>query len=451
MDKRVCVIGGGISGLCVAYRLKKAGIDVTLFEKGQKAGGNITTEIRDGFLYEHGPNSALASRELLGLIDELGLTDEIAKIDPNSKKRFIIRDGKLVALPSGLGDFVRGKAFSGKAKLRLLKEPLVPGNSSNGESVASFFERRLGKEVVDYAVDPFISGIYAGDPTQLSVKHAFPKLFDLEKNFGSLLKGALFSKKDKTARLPKGTPRSVTFKRGMQAMSDALAKQLGDSIRLGTAVTRIQRNGDNGYTVASDQGEEVFDAVVLSTPAGAASRLTAELDPPLSQVLGGVYYAPVSVVITGFKSEHVGTDPAGFGFLVPGSEQRKVLGSLWTSSVFENRAPDGHHIFTTFIGGSRNPALSERSGAELIVIALDELRQLMGTTGEPVLTAVKKWERAIPQYNIGYEKVIDAIEDSQKNNDGFYLCSNFYKGISVGDCVKNGIATAENVVEYLIK
>ena len=195
----------------------------------------------------------------------------------------------------------------------------------------------------------------------------------------------------------------------------------------------------------------MFDAIILSTPAGAASRLTTELDPSLSRALDGVYYAPVSVVITGFKSEHVGTVPAGFGFLVPGSEERKVLGSLWTSSVFENRAPDGHHIFTTFIGGSRNPALSERSEAELIEIALDELRSLMGTTGEPVLTAVKKWERASPQYNIGYEKVVAAIEDSQNNNDGFYVCSNFYKGISVGDCVKNGTATAENIVQFLSK
>src|SRR6476620_1140483 len=260
MDKRVCVIGGGISGLCVAYQLQKSGVDVTLFEKGTKVGGNITTEIRDGFLFEHGPNSALASRQLLGLVDELGLTGEIAQTNPNSKKRYIVRDGRLVALPSGIGDFVRGKAFSGKAKLRLLKEPLVRGGSSPDESVASFFERRLGKEVVDYAVDPFISGIYAGDPSQLSVRHAFPKLYDLEKNFGSLLKGALFSKKDKTSRLPKGTPRTLTFKRGMQALSEALAERLGASVRLETGVIDIRKTSDGRYSVLTGSGEETFDA-----------------------------------------------------------------------------------------------------------------------------------------------------------------------------------------------
>jgi len=449
MSKRVCVIGGGISGLCVAYRLRKAGVDVTLFEKGPKVGGNITTVIRDGFLYEHGPNSALASRELVDLIEELGLTNEIAKPSPNAKRRYIVRGSKLVALPSGLADFISSKAFSGKAKIRLLKEPLVPGNSSDDESVAGFFERRLGKEIVDYAVDPFISGIYAGDPARLSVKHAFPKLFDFEKNFGSLLKGGLFSKKDKTARLPKDTPRSITFRNGMQAMSDALARELGGSIRLETSVEEVRKNETGSYTVRTRPGEEIFEAVVISTPAGAAARLTGGLDDALSQALESVYYAPVSVVITGFKSEQVATDPIGFGFLVPGLEKRRVLGSLWTSSVFDNRAPEGYHIFTTFVGGSRNASLGERSESELIEIVLEELTSLMGTSGGPVLTAVKKWERAIPQYNIGYEKVIDAIEASQADNKGFFLCSNFYKGISVGDCVKNGITTAGNVAEYL--
>jgi oxygen-dependent protoporphyrinogen oxidase len=449
MGKRVCVIGGGISGLCVAYRLRKAGVDVTLFEKGANVGGNITTEIRDGFLFEHGPNSALASRELLGLIEELGLTDEIAKTNPNSKKRFIVREGKLAALPSGFADLIRNKALTGKAKLRLLKEPFVRGGADEDESVGSFFERRLGKEIVDYAVDPFISGIYAGDPYKLGVKHAFPKLFDLEKNFGSLLKGALFSKKDKTARLPKGTPRSITFKRGMQTLPDAIASKLGNSIRLNTGVAAIRNDSSDRYTVVTADGEEMFDAVVICTPARAAANLTNVLDSDLSRSLESVNYAPVSVVITGFKNDSVGFDPSGFGFLVPGLEHRKILGSLWTSSVFEGRAPAGYHIFTTFIGGSRNAELGQRSDSELISIALDELRSLMGTTGEPVLTAIKKWERAIPQYNIGYEKVITAIERSQANNKGFFICSNFYKGISVGDCVKNGIATAEKVAEYL--
>jgi oxygen-dependent protoporphyrinogen oxidase len=450
-DKRVCVIGAGVSGLCAAYRLKTFGAEVTLFEGSAKAGGNITSETRDGFLFEHGPNSALASRELVDLIDELGLTGEIAKTNPNSKKRFIVRGGELVALPSGFGDFVGGKAFSGKGKLRLLKEPFVRGGSSENESVASFFERRLGKEVVDYAVDPFISGIYAGDPAQLSVRHAFPKLYEFEKNHGGLLKGALFSKRAKTAPLPKDIPRSLTFRRGMQSLSDALAQKLGDSLKLSTAVTSVRKDENGKYRVATDRGEESYDALVLSTPAGAASRLTPEFEPTLSEALSSVYYPPVTVVITGFRSEDVGVDPAGFGFLVPGSERRSVLGSLWTSSVFEGRAPEGHHIFTTFIGGSRNAELGELSEHELVEIALDELRSLMRTTGEPVLTAVKKWDRAIPQYNIGYDKVVSAIENTQIGSRGFYICSNYYKGISVGDCVKNGIATAGAVSEYLAK
>jgi len=449
MSKRVCVIGGGISGLCVAYRLKRSGVDVTLFEKSESAGGSIKTVIRDGFLYEHGPNSALASRELLDLIGELGLSEQIAVPNPNAKNRLVVRGGKLAALPSSISSFINSRTFTVKAKIRLLKEPFVPAGSNPGESVAQFFERRLGKEIVDYAVDPFISGIYAGDPQKLSIEHAFPKLYHLEQKHGSILRGALFSKKDKAVRLPKGTPRSITFKNGMQTLSDALAGKLGASLRLETSVNEIRGSLQNRYVIKNDSGDEKFDAVVVSTPARAAARLTAVIDAGLSKTLDGIYYAPVSVVITAFKCDQVTADAAGFGFLVPGVENRRILGSLWTSSVFENRAPDGYHIFTTFIGGSRGARLCELSDSEIVTIVLEELDSILGISGEPVFSVVKKWERAIPQYNIGYEKVTDAIEKFQSNNRGFFFCSNFYKGISVGDCVKNSAATAADVLEFL--
>lgn len=449
MKKRVGVIGGGISGLCVAHRLRRSGIDVVLFEKGAKVGGNIISEIRDGFLFEHGPNSALASRELLNLIDELGLSDEIVKPDPNSKKRFIVRGGQLVALPSKLVDLAISKAFSNKAKLRLLREPFVRGASTDNESVASFFERRLGKEIVDYAVDPFISGIYAGDPKLLSIKHAFPKLFDFEKNYGGLLKGSIFSKKDKTQQLPKGTPRSITFKSGMQAFPNAIARDLGDAVHLQTNVKDLRKDSAGRYIIQTESGELLFDSIVISTPARAAGVLAINIDAALSAILDEIYYAPVTVVVTVFKAEHVGADPSGFGFLVPSLENRRILGSLWTSSVFGNRAPGGYHLFTTFIGGSRNTEVCRLSEEEILAICLAELDSLMKLTGKPVLTFVKKWERAIPQYNIGYETVVDAVERSQDSNKGFFICSNFYKGISVGDCVKSSITTAGRVIDYL--
>jgi oxygen-dependent protoporphyrinogen oxidase len=315
--------------------------------------------------------------------------------------------------------------------------------------VASFFERRLGKEIADYAVDPFISGIYAGDPNKLSIRSAFPKLYELESGHGSLLQGALFGKKDKKKRLPKGTPRTFTFQGGMQTLTDTLSQRLGQSIRLGTSVESLERSSDGDYIVSSAGIEERFGAVAICTPARAASRMLAPMDETLASKLAEIYYPPIAVVYTGFKKEQVDVEPDGFGILVPAAEKRRILGCLWTSSIFDNRAPDGYHLFTTFIGGSRNAALCDAREPELIDVAVDEVSSIMGVKGEPEFTGIKKWERSIPQYNIGYESTVEAIEAFQQQHPGMFFCSNFYKGISVGDCVKNSVTTSDAIACYL--
>ncbi len=445
MKKRVCVIGGGISGLCVAYGLKRAGVDVVLFEKNASVGGNIQTEFTEGFLVERGPNSTIASRELLDLIDSLDIRDQIAVPKPNANKRYILRDGNLIALPSKIIGLIQNKAFSVKAKLRLLMEPFIRTKSPDNESVAAFFERRLGKEIVDYAVDPFISGIYAGDPKILSIRHAFPKMYKFEKDHGSILQGALFSRKNATDKLPKGTPRSITFNNGMQTLTDALRDGLGDRIRVNTPVESLRKSFDFGFEIATGSVTESFDAAIICTPASAAARLIESVDNGLACELNKIAYPPLAVVVTGFRKTDVAADPDGFGFLVPGVERRPILGSLWTSSVFENRAPDGYHLFTTFIGGSRRAELVQNSDEELVKLAIDELEHILGVKSDPVFLNVKKWDQAIPQYNVGYETVVDAIETFTEQNPGIFFCSNFYRGISVSDCVKNSIATTADV------
>ncbi len=449
MSKSVCVIGGGISGLYVAYGLKFVGVDVTLFEKDSAVGGNIKTEFCDGFLIERGPNTTLASRELLDLINDLGISDQVAPPNPNAKRRYILRGGKLIALPSKIIGLIGNKAFSAKAKLRLLKEPFIRTRSTENESVSAFFERRLGKEIVDYVVDPFISGIYAGDPQKLSIRHAFPRLFELERDFGSLLKGAIFRRKDKASKLPKDTPRSITFKKGMQTLTDALSNNLKENIRLGTSVTKITKVGSQKFRIQTGAGEDTYDTVVVCTPAHSSAGMIENFDSVLAKELRSIHYPPIAVVFTAFKHENVRTDPNGFGFLVPGIERRQILGSLWTSSVFENRAPKGYHLFTTFIGGSRNADIARKSDDRLIQIALDELDSILGIEGSPEFAIVKKWEKAIPQYNIGYEILVEAIEAFKSNNPGVFFCSNFYKGISVGDCIKNSVATTQEVLDHL--
>ena len=447
MTKRAAVIGGGISGLCVAYRLKRTGVDVSLFESGADVGGNIQTKFSDGFLLEQGPNSTMASVELLGLLDDLHIRDLIAKPSTAAKNRYIIKHGKLVALPFSFFDLLKGDVFSYKAKLRLLKEPIVSSTSPEGESVAAFFERRLGCEIVKYAVDPFVSGIYAGDPEKLSIRSAFPHLFELERDHGSLLKAQLFGKKDPAKAVPKGSPRSITFARGMRTLIDALYSHLNDNIRLETAVQSIEKNGAGNYKLRGNGFEEDFDAVIVATPAHAAARLIDPIDNELAEKLSSIYYPPVAIVHTGFRHEQVKAACRGFGFLVPGGEQRRILGSLWTSSVFDERAPDGYHLFTTFIGGSRSAELCDNDEDHLIEIVIEELRSIVGIDGAPVLKAVKTWRKAIPQYNIDYESIPAAIVSMTKNNPGLYVCSNYYKGISVSDCIRNANSAAGEVID----
>lgn len=454
MSKSVCIIGGGISGLGTAYRLKKQGVEVVLLEKNSTVGGNIKTELTDGFLIEHGPNSMLASEHLFELVSELGLTPEIAYANRSAKKRYILKNNGLQALPVKIASLFGNRSFSARAKLRLLKEPFIKSKAADDESISDFFARRLGREIVDYAVDPFISGIFAGNPDELSIKSAFPKLFELEKNYGSLLKGAIFSPKEKKSKTPKNVSRTVSFKNGMQTLTDKLFDKLGESVKLNAEALEIKKTENGKYSLQTNDEKinaKSFDAIVISTPSPIAARLLKNFDVELSQKLADIYHPPVAVVFTAFKKENVRFDLDGFGFLIPKLEQRKILGSLWNSVIFENRAPENFHLLTTFIGGARNAELFEQSEDDLIKIALDELNSILGLSGEPLFARVKKWEKAIPQYNIGYEKIIESIGNFKRQNAGIFFCSNFYRGISVSDCIKNSTFAAAEVLDFLDK
>ena len=440
--RKICIIGGGISGLAAAFLLKEKGFEVSLFEKSERAGGNMQTVTIDDFLIEYAPNSLLKSPRLVDLIRELNLDAEVLAANAANKRRYVLRDGKLKSLPMTLAKMAASDYFSFRARLRLLKEPFVRTKSPENESVEDFFTRRLGGEIVERAADPFIAGIYAGKPESLSIRAAFPRLYELEKTHGSLLIGSLRSKAEKADKI---FPRTFSFAEGVQTLTDKLAEKLGASIRLNTEVTKIEKLANEKWLIKNDLNEEIFDAIIVSAPAESAAKLIVDFDAELSKQLAQIYYPPIAMVFFGVKKESLAKDLDGFGFLIPSSENRKILGTIWNSAVFENRAPDGYHLLTTFVGGARNAELFEKSDEELLEIVYRELKGILGLRVKPDFTHIKRWQKAIPQYELGYEKVEKSIEEFESNNKGIYFCSNFYKGISVGDCVKNAYKIADAI------
>lgn len=444
MAKRTCIIGGGISGLTLGYLLRKRGADVVLYESSGRVGGAIRTVKQDGFLLENGPNSLLKSPRLIDLIRSLGIENEVLPANASAKKRYIISGGKLTALPMGIADMLFGGFFSFGTKMRLFSEPLRRSAGKEDESVADFFRRRFNEELVNKAADPFISGIYAGDTERLSMRHAFPRFYDLEKKYGSLLLGLM---RDKSEKPDKDFPRTFSFKNGMQTLIDALENALDDSIRSNTSVKNIEPQADGRFVVSTDSGTEFCDSVVIATPANAAAKLLENIDQNCADELRKIEYPPVAQVYLGYKKNHFRSDPDGFGFLIPSGEKRKILGAVWNSVVFAGRSPDGYHLVTAFAGGSRGSDVFELSDEELIATVHAELSDLMDINDDADLVEIKRWPQAIPQYNIGYEKTVAAIEKLEQTIPNLSFCSNFYKGISVGDCVKNAYAVDEHLAD----
>jgi oxygen-dependent protoporphyrinogen oxidase len=456
----VVVAGGGISGLCTAHRLKKRGVNVVLFEKDSEPGGTMRTAREGGWLIEAGPNSALENTPLLhDLFAGLGILDQRIYADPAASRRYILRGGELQAIPMTPGALMTTRLWSLKGRLRILKEPFI-GRAAGEESVAEFVTRRLGIEFLDYAINPFVAGVYAGDPRKLSLRSAFPKMYALEANHGGLIRGMIALRRERKGRkgptMTPGASRLLSFSEGMQTLPRALASDLGDSLVLNAGVERIipMRAGRNPvYTVSvrrNGASESIqASAVVLASPAAATAAIIRPIDPEMSKTLESIYYPPVASVYLGFKGEQIERPLDGFGFLVPEVEHRDLLGTIWSSVLFPGRAPAGCRALTTFVGGARQPELVSLEDERLKALVLSELQSIMKVRGEPVFCRIKRWEHAIPQYHLGYESVLRAIDRFEQNFRGAFLCSNFRGGIAVGDCVTNAGKIAEDIVRYL--
>jgi len=443
-NKKVIILGAGISGLTTAFWLKKNNFDFVILEKENHVGGSMQTIQKDGFQIDFGPNSGLETTPLIRqIVDEIGFNDQMVYASKSSNKRFILRNNELHVLPTSPSAFLKTKLFSTKAKLRLFAEPFI-GKSDDGyyQSMSDFVRRRLGQEFLDYAIDPFVSGVFAGDPNKLSVKSAFPKLYRLEEVYGGLIKGMIKGAKERKQRAEqsKQSAKMFSFNNGMQSFAVAISNTMNDKIMLNAIVQKVEKYNDKWkviYSINTESKEMIVDAVISTIPVYAATKLFSSIDKEFQNHASEIYYPPVMVLYLGYKKENIKTPLDGFGYLIPSKEQKKYLGAIWSSSIFPNRCKEDKAAFTLFVGGARAPHLFEMENQKLIDIILSEFHSTMKINSDPILLDYKLWQKAIPQYNIGYIEHENYFDKFEQENSGIILSGNYRGGISVGDCVKN--------------
>jgi oxygen-dependent protoporphyrinogen oxidase len=447
----IIIIGAGLTGLAMAFYLKKCGKNVIVIEKEVKAGGVIGTYSEDGFIYESGPNTGvLSTPEIAALFEDINSHCSLETANPKSKKRYILKNGKWQPLPSGPFSAVTTTLFSFSDKLRILWEPFRKPGTNPDETLSQLVRRRMGNSFLDYAVDPFISGIYAGDPSTLVTRYALPKLYALEQNYGSFIRGAIKKAKEiKTEAQKKATGEVFSVKGGLENLVKALVYEIGDScLFTGAKETGIEPE-DNGYLISfrDSKGEsrEVFAPDVVTTFGSASLQkllpfITGKsLDPVTS-----TKYAGVVQVAVGYKNWK-GLALDAFGGLVPSKENRDVLGILFPSAIFEGRAPKNGALLSVFLGGVKKPEIFRKPDHEIKAIVLKEISETLLASGEPDLFKIFRYSHAIPQYEKSSRERLECINMIQTQYPGLTLAGNIRDGIGMADRVKQ----AKNISELL--
>ncbi len=452
MTKKIIILGAGISGLTTAFLLFKKGFDVTVIEKKNEVGGSIESINDKGYIFDRGPNSGLETSPVISeIVNDLDLKDQFVYADKLGNKRYILKNGKLHALPMSPPAFLKTNLFSIPAKLRLMAEPFI-GKSKDGyyQSVAEFVKRRLGQEFLDYAINPFVAGVYAGNPEELSVKSAFPKLYALEEKYGGLIVGTIRSirERKRSSEKSKQSAKMFSFKDGMQVLPKTIAEKLGAKVFLSSEVNSIENSGEQykvNFTTNEKQYSLITDVLISTLPAYVAAGLFKDWDATLAEHLNKIYYPPVLVLYLGYDKKDIGQPLDGFGYLIPSKEKKSYLGAIWSSVIFPNRAPEGKASFTLFIGGSRNPKALKTDIKSLVEKVRSEFEATMHINKKPVYHSYKFWQNAIPQYNIGYIEHENYFDEFEKKNPGIILSGNYRGGISIGDCIKNGDEVAKAI------
>jgi len=469
--KSVAIIGAGITGLTAAFYLKRKGIPVTVYEAGERVGGVIKSVRQDGYLAEFGPNTILeTSPKITQFIRDTGLESRRVNSNPKAEARYVVRYKQPIAMPSPIGFFTT-ELFTAKAKLAVLREPFVPRRrDKKEESVAEFVVRRLNQEFLDHAIDALVAGVYAGDPYKLSLPQAFPRLAELESRYGSLIKGQIFGARERKRRgeIAKDRAPKFSFDEGLQVLPDALHEQLGDAVKLSTAVTKLTQM-EGGWQVSTSSGEGEHSAVIYAGTAHKLAELkvilgdaalprgpeigAAQQHRPTDKIdfaaFSEIRYPPVASVVLGFRRKDVKHPCEGYGMLIPKIEGFKILGTIFSSSLFPNRAPAGHLTLTSYIGGERQPELALLPPDRLVAMTREDLRVLLGVNGEPTFRFTVLYPKAIPQYNVGYGRYREWMNEIENKAAGLFFAGHYRDGVSLGDSIMSGCNITVRVEKFL--
>lgn len=456
---KIIIIGGGISGLATAFRIREQLPNALLnvLESSSKPGGQVGTIDRDGFRVERGPNGLFdAKPNGIDLCRAVGLGNElIAGSESSRKNRFLFVKDKIQAMPRSPLGILTTPTLSIRGRLSLLREPFRKRHGDpSDESIAAFARRRFGEEAAATFIDGLVTGIYAGDPERLSVRSCFPRLVKFEAEAGSVLRGMLRARKQKRADAnakgepPPGPQRLWSFPDGLRTMIDALADKLGDAVQCGVTVNRLEKR-DRGWFIYGDgQSTWSADAVVLACPAYEQARLLAELDSTLAEELSSIAYNRIAVVALGYRRDQVTGPQDGFGYIAPQRLGRDVLGVQWCSSIYPDRAPPGYVLWRALCGGVKRAEVADLPDAELLRIVHREVSITTGVTGEPVFSEIVRWPRAIPQYEVGHAERVGRIESAFARLPGLFPGGNSLYGVSLAECAERGERLGFEIAKY---
>ena len=444
----VVVIGGGVSGLSAAWDLKSRGHSVTVLERQTKTGGNAISERKKGFLIEHGPSTINAAVSEVGTLSaSLGLDPAIVPLSDDVKRRYLVKDGTLSGVSARPLSFLTSSYLSPAARVRLLAEALIPkGKFDTDETVEAWCSRRFGREFAQLVMDPLVGGLYAGRADELSFQSVFPRLLDLERKYGSITRAVM------TQRLRGGAmpgKKLYSWTNGIGSLPATLSASLDEDIRTGVTVRRIKRRGE-GYEIdTGNHGTISTRSILIATQPHVAATFLEDLAPLGAEAIASVDAPALAVVFMGFRREAVDHPLDGLGYLSPHREDSVLTGAQFPSSMFANRAPDGHVSLTGYLGGARCPEVGQMSRRELVDLAQQEFARLLGVRGEPVVSNVRCWPRGIPQYRTGHAETVESIRNITLESPGVFVTGNYFNGPSVGACVVNAQKSASDVSEFL--